>query len=233
MDHIEISKTSGAEFISHQLLKFVVNPNPMAALVNGFCDYLNMLQVNNIIDVLNELKDKIDFVEEQIQGKLYVDPPVFKDDVLPTLQKAKDELNAEKCKMYATYIMACIHPDSIDCSNKSIYMNLLDQLDYLSIFILKQLDYYTTEKRLVEKMGQNYDKEVIQVHLWGLQSCGLVDKISAKEYESLNKRGGNRRLLHPEGVSLYKRTGLGNSFLNFIVKGMPEDNTISNETIIM
>ena len=224
MDHIEISKTSGAEFISHQLLKFVVNPNPMAALVNGFCDYLNMLQVNNIIDVLNELKDKIDFVEEQIQGKLYVDQPVFKDDVLPTLQKAKDELNAEKRKMYATYIMACIHPDSLGCSNKSIYMNLLDQLDYLSIYILKHLGYYTTEKRLVETIGQSYNKEVIQVHLWQLQPCELVDKISAKEYESLNKRGGNRRLLHPEGVFLYKRTGLGNSFLNFIVKGMPEDN---------
>jgi len=224
MDHIEISKTSGAEFISHQLLKFVVNPNPMAALVNGFCDYLNMLQVNNIIDVLDKLKDKIDFVEEQILGKLYVDPPVFKDDILPTLQKAKDELNAEKRKMYATYIMACIHPDSIDCSNKSIYMNLLDQLDYLSVYILRQLDYYTTEKRLLEKMGQNYDKEAIQVHLWGLQPCGLVDKISAKELESLNTRGGNRRLRHPEGVFLFKRTDFGNSFLNFIVKGMPEDN---------
>ena len=231
MDHIEISKTSGAEFISHQLLKFVVNPNPMAALVNGFCDYLNMLQVNNVIEVLGELKDKIAFVEEQINGKLYVDPPVFKDDILSTLQKAKDELNAEKRKMYATYIMACIHPDSIDCSNKSIYMNLLDQLDYLSIFILMQLDYYTTEKRLVEKMGQNYDKEVIQVHLWGLQSCGLVDKISAKEYESLNKHGGNRRLRHSEGVFLFKRTDLGNSFLNFIVKGMPEDNSNRNETL--
>ena len=95
------------------------------------------------------------------------------------------------------------------------------------------MDYYTTEKRLVEKNVQSYDKEVTLVHLWQLQHCGLVDKISAKEYESLNKRGGNRRLLHPEGVSLYKRTGLGNSFLNFIVKGMPEDNTISNETIIM
>ena len=224
MGHIEISKTSGAEFISHQLLKFVVNPNPIAALVNGFCDYLNMLQVNNIIDVLNELKDKIDFVEEQIHEKLYVDPPVFKDDVLSTLQKAKDELNVEKRKMYATYIMACIHPNSIDCSNKSIYMNLLDQLDYLSVHILRQLDYYTTEKKIVEKMRQNYDKEVIQVHLWGLQSCGLVDKISAKEYESSDKRGGNRRLLHPEGVFLFKRTDLGNSFLNFIVKGMPEDN---------
>jgi len=228
MDHIEISKTSGAEFISHQLLKFVVNPNPMAALVNGFCDYLNMLQVNNIIDVLNELKDKIDFVEEQIHGKLYVDPPVFKDDILPTLQKAKDELNAEKRKMFATYIMACIHPDSIDCSNKSIYMNLLDQLDYLSVYILKQLDYYTTEKRLVEKIGQSYGKEVIQVHLWQLQPCGLVEKKSAQELESLNTRGGNRRLRHPEGVFLFKRTDLGNSFLNFIVKGMPKDNSNSN-----
>ncbi len=230
MAHIEISKTSSAEFISHQLLKFVINPNPMAALVNGFCNYLNMLQVNNIIDVLGKLKNKIDFVEEQILGKLYVDPPVFKNDILPTLQKAKDELNAEKRKMYATYIMACIHPDSIDCSNKSIYMNLLDQLDYLSVYILRQLDYYTTEKRLVEKMGQSYNKEVILVHLWGLQPCGLVDKISAKEYESLHKRGGNRRLLHPEGVFLYKRTDLGNSFLDFIVKGMPEDNSYNNET---
>ena len=230
MGHIEISKTSGAEFISHQLLKLVVNPNPLVALVNGFCDYLNMLQVNNIIDVLGELKVKIDFVEEQIHGKLYIDPPVFKDDILPTLQKAKDELKAEKRKMYATYIMACIHPDSIDCSNKSIYMNLLDQLDYLSIFILKQLDYYTTEKRFVEKNGQGYDKDAILVHLWNLQPCGLIDRISAKEYESLNKRGGNRRLLHPEGVFLYKRTDLGDRFLNFIIKGMLEDNGDNNET---
>lgn len=230
MAHIEISKTSSAEFISHQLLKFVVNPNPMAALVNGFCDYLNLLQINNIIDVLNELKEKIDFVEEQIHGKLYVDPPVFKDDVLPTLQKAKDELNAEKRKMYATYIMACIHPDSFGCSNKSIYMNLLDQLDYLSIYILKQLDYYTTEKILVEKIGQNYDNEVTLVHLWQLQPCGLVDKISAQEFESLYKSRGNLRMRHPEGVFLYKRTGLGNSFLNFIVNGMPEENSKYNDT---
>lgn len=231
MGHIELSKTSGAEFISHQLLKFVVNPNPMAALVNGFCDYLNMQQVNNIIDVLGELKDKIDYVEEQIHGKLYVDPPVFKDDILPTLQKAKDELNAKKRKMFATYIMACIHPDSLDCSNRSIYMNLLDQLDYLSILILKQFDYYTTEKRLIEKIGQSYDKEILLVHLWQLQPCGLIDKISAKEFENLNKRCGNRRLLHSEGVYLYKRTGLGDSFLNFIVKGMPEDNTNSNKML--
>ena len=102
-------------------------------------------------------------------------------------------------------------------------MNLLDQLDYLSIFILKQLDYCTTEKRLVESIGQNYDKETIRVHLLGLQPCGLVDKISAQELESMNKSGGNRRLRHPEGVFLFKRTDLGNSFLNFIVKGISED----------
>lgn len=33
-----------------------------------------MQQVNNIIGVLNELKDKIDFVEEQMLEKLYVAP---------------------------------------------------------------------------------------------------------------------------------------------------------------
>lgn len=121
MAHIEISKTSSAEFISHQLLKFVVNPNPMAALVNGFCDYLNLLR-------------------------------------------------------------------------------------------------------------QNYDNEVTLVHLWQLQPCGLVDKISAQEFESLYKSRGNLRMRHPEGVFLYKRTGLGNSFLNFIVNGMPEENSKYNDT---
>ena len=224
MGHIEISKTSGAEFISHQLLKFVVNPNPMAALVNGLCDYSNMLQINNIIDVLNDLNRVKDHIEEKTGRNLYCDAIVFQEDILPILQKAKDTVNEQKRKLYVSFMAACIHPDSLNCSNKSIYMSLLDQLDYLSIYILKQLDYYTTEKRVVEKIGQNYDKEAIQVHLWQLQPCGLVDKISAKEYESLNIRFGNRRLLHPEGVFLYKRTGLGNSFINFIVKGMPEDN---------
>lgn len=231
MDDIEISKTSGVEFISHQLLKYVVNSNPLAALVNGFCDYLNMQQVNNIIDVLNDLKRVKDLIEEKIGRNLYFDTIVFQEDILPILQKAKDTVNEQKRKLYVSFMAACIHPDSLNCSNKSIYMNLLDQLDYLSIFILKQLDYYTTEKRLVEKIGQNYDKEVIQVHLWGLQPCGLVDKISAQELESLNTRGGNRRLMHPEGVFLFKRTDFGNSFLNFIVKGMPGDNTNINETL--
>lgn len=223
MGHIEISKTSGAKFISHQLLKFVVNPNPMAALVNGLCDYSNMLQINNIIDVLNDLNRVKDHIEEKTGRNLYCDAIVFQEDILPILQKAKDTVNEQKRKLYVSFMAACIHPDSLNCSNKSIYMSLLDQLDYLSIYILKQLDYYTTEKRVVEKIGQNYDKETIQVHLWQLQPCGLVDKISAKEYESLNIRFGNRRLLHPEGVFLYKRTGLGNSFFNFIVKGMPEE----------
>lgn len=225
MDRIEITKTSGVEFISHQLLKLVVNSNPMTALVNGFCEYLNMQQVNNIIDVLNDLKRVKDLIEEKTGRNLYFDAIVFQEDILPILQKAKDTVNEQKRKLYVSFMAACIHPDSFNCNNKSIYMSLIDQLDYLSIFILKQMDDYTTEKRLVEKIGQSYGKEVIQVHLWQLQPCGLVNKIRAQELESLNTRGGNRRLRHPEGVFLFKRTDFGNSFLSFIVKGMPEDNT--------
>ena len=117
MDHIEISKTSGAEFISHQLLKFVVNPNPMAALLNGFCDYLNMQQVNNIIDVLNDLKRVKDLIEEKTGRNLYFDTIVFQEDILPILQKAKDTVNEQKRKLYVSFMAACIHPDSLYCNN--------------------------------------------------------------------------------------------------------------------
>ena len=229
MGNIELSKTSGAEFISHQLFEYVVNPNPMTAWVNGFCDYLNMQQVNNIIDVLNDLKRVKDLIEEKTGRNLYFDTIVFQEDILPILQKAKDTVNEQKRKLYVSFMAACIHPDSLNCNNKSIYMSLLDQLDYLSIYILKQLDHYTTEKKLVEKFGQSYDKEVILVHLWGLQPCGLIEKNSAKEIESLYKSRGNIRMRHPEGAFLYRRTDLGNSFLSFIIKGMPEDNS-NNKT---
>lgn len=230
MNQITLSKTTGIKFISGQLLKYAATPEPVSALFACFLDSLDAFQTNNIIEVLNDLNNRIDLIEEKSGRSLYFDTVVFKEDIIPILQKAKDTVNEQKRKLYVSFMAACIHPNSLDCGNKSIYMNLLDQLDYLSVYILKQLDSYTTEKKLVEKIGHNYDKEIILVHFWQLHPCGLIDKISAKEYESLNKRGGNRRLLRPEGVSLYKRTGLGNSFLNFIVKGMPEVNNNNNET---
>lgn len=229
MGSITISKTSGAEFISHQLLKFAVNPNPIAALINVFCDSLNTIQVNNIIDVLNELKTRIDFIEKKTGRNLYFDTLVFEDDILPTLQKAKEQLNARKRKLYVSFITACIHPDNLNCNNKTIFSNYLDKIDYLSIYLLNILGSYRTEKQLVEVIGSKYDENVTLVHLWDLKANNLVDVISAEEFERLHRRFGNLKLRHPENVTFYKRNRMGDELFRFIIKGMPNYN--SNEEI--
>lgn len=218
-----VSKTSLVDFTSLQLLKYAANPNPVAALINAFCDGLNTLQINNIIEVLNDLKARIDNIEEKTGRNFNLDKIVFEEDILPVLQKAKDGVNAQKRKLYVAFIAACIHPDNLDCSNKSLFSNYLDKLDYLSVYILNILEYYHTEKQLVEKIGSKYDAKVILVHLWDLKANDLVDKISGEEYERLNRRYGNIKLRHPENIFLYKRNMFGGELLNFIIKGMPKE----------
>lgn len=83
-----VSKTSLVDFTSLQLLKYAANPNPVAALINAFCDGLNTLQINNIIEVLNDLKARIDNIEEKTGRNFNLDKIVFEEDILPVLQKA-------------------------------------------------------------------------------------------------------------------------------------------------
>ena len=223
MEEITVSKTSAVEFISLQLLKYATNPNPVAALFSAFCDGMNTLQINTIVELLNELKARIDNIEEKTGRNLYFDKVVFEEDILPVLQKAKDGLNSQKRKLYVAFIAACIHPDNLDCKNKGIFSNYLDKLYYLSVYILNSLGSHLTEKQLVEKIDSKYDANVILVHLWDLKANDLVDKISAEEYEKLVRRHGNIKLLNSKNVFLYKRNKFGDEFLNFIIKGIPKE----------
>ena len=170
-----ISKTSGGEFILLQLLKYAANPNPVAALINAIFDGASTLQMNNLVNVVNELKRKLDLIEKQTGCEIYCSSPVFTNDILPVLQKAKNEVNEYKRGLYVSFMAACIHPDSLNCENKTIYLKWLDQLDYLSIYILNILNNYRTEKQLMEIIGANYDKDAILVHLYTLKSLDLVD----------------------------------------------------------
>ena len=155
--------------------------------------------------------------------KRYFDKVVFEEDILPVLQKARDGVNAQKRKLYVTFIAACIHPDNLDCNNKGIFSNYLDKLDYLSIYILNCLGSYLTEKQLVEKIDSKYDANVILVHLWDLKANDLVDKISAEEYERLVRRYGNIKLRNSQNLFLYKRNKFGGELLNFFIKGMQNE----------
>ena len=90
--------------------------------------------------------------------------------------------------------------------------------------ILHSLTQYRSEKGIVERIIQdtnnNYETDEILVHLWNLESLGLVEKISAEELEKLSKRGGNRKLRNPKDVHLYRSNRLGASLCNFITKGI-------------
>ena len=222
MEEITISKDSKIEFIARQLIKYAMNPNPIVAILNTFWEGSDTLQRNNIIDVLNDLKTRVDYVEEKTQIKIRFDAPIFSDDILPILQKAKNEFNTQKRQLYATFIAACIHPDNLNCSNKVIFSNYLDRLDYLSIYILNNIKSYCTERQLIEIIDSKEDKDTILVHLWNLKSLDLVESITADEYEK-SSRFGNRRLLNSKNVLLYKRSNLGNEFLNFMLKGIPNN----------
>ena len=219
MEEITISKDSKIEFIARQLIKYAINPNPIVAILNAFWDGSDALQRNNIIDVLNDLKARVDYIEEKTQIKIRLDTPIFTDDILPIFQKAKNEFNTQKRQLYATFIAACVHPDNLNCSNKVIFSNYLERLDYLSIYILHNIKAYCTERQLIELIDSNEDKDTILVHLWNLKSLDLVESITAEEYEK-SSRLGNRRLLNSKNMFLYKRSNLGNEFLNFMLKGM-------------
>ena len=85
-------------------------------------------------------------------------------------------------------------------------------------------DSHVSLKSMAEKLDVNI--KTIWRDLDELKSYGVIERIGddfTGEWKICKKKYF-WRLLHPEGVILFKRTGLGNSFLNFIAKGMPEDN---------
>ena len=222
----ELEKTSKLKVLLESIVKIVANgQHPILGIgANLYFDYQNALQYNNVVDFLQKLLEHLEWLNEIVLGKLFVEEPVIKKDLMQTIQLAKDEMISEKRDVYASYVTACCHPDNKDWSRKQIYLRKIEQLDYLGIGILKILEKHSREDSIVKTMSENKaftDNEDIRAQLWDLESLGLAEKISAKDYYDTQRRGGNRMVRNPENVYLYKRTKLGDGLYNFIVKGIP------------
>ncbi|MBR0488812.1 MAG: hypothetical protein IJJ68_01230 [Prevotella sp.] len=222
----ELEKTSKVKFLFESIVKIAANiQHPVLGVgANLYFDYQNVVQYNNIVDFLQKLKDRLEWLNEIVLGKLFVEEPVIKKDLMQTIQIAKDEMISEKRDLYASYVTACCHPDNKDWSRKQIYLRKLEQLDYLGIKILQVLKSQSIESRIINKIKQSdtsTDNEDVLAQLWDLESLGLVEKISAKEYNETLRRGGNRMIRNPENVFLFKRTKLGEGLYGFIIKGIP------------
>lgn len=222
----ELEKTSKIHFLFESIVKIAANiKHPVLGVgANLYFDYQNVVQYNNVVDFLQKLKERLEWLNEIVLGKLFVEEPVIKKDLMQTIQIAKDEMVSEKRDLYASYVTACCHPENKDWSRKQIYLRKIEQLDYLGIGILKILEKHSREDSIVKTMSEDKaftDNEDIRAQLWDLESLGLAEKISAKDYYDTQRRGGNRMVRNPENVYLYKRTKLGDGLYNFIVKGIP------------
>ena len=221
----KIEKKSKLETLLESITKIVgTTAHPLLGGALTICyDYQNTIQYNNIIDVLRDFEEQLRNLKVRIDRIDQEDIPVIQQ----TIQIAKDDMMPEKRKLYASFLVACCHPNNTKCKIKPIYLNKLQQLDSLGLFILKIIDSYKRELTIINDVKKNYnngiDDEDILSCLCNLESSlGLLEKRNGEELiKERAKRGGNRRLINPENVYFYKRNYLGEGLYNFIINGFP------------
>lgn len=221
----KIEKKSKLETLLESITKIVgTTAHPLLGGALTICyDYQNTIQYNNIIDVLRDFEEQLRNLKVRIDRIDQEDIPVIQQ----TIQIAKDDMMPEKRKLYASFLVACCHPNNSKCKIKPIYLNKLQQLDSLGLFILKNIDGYKRERTIINDVRKIYDNSIenedILSCLCNLESSlGLLEKRNAEELMSeRSRRGGNRRILNPENVFYYKRNYLGEGLYNFIIKGFP------------
>ena len=191
-----------------------------AAIVN----YLNDRQLNNIQDTLHKHEEQIEILQKIVGQELCVNKATYLEDLISALQKAKDEANEEKRKLYATFLTACCHPDNLKKENKRIFLEILENIDFNGVLILKELTPYYNGRNTLEHFISVFDnkcsKNDIMIQLDYLASRNLIIQCSQGDIDKLYVGIGHRkRPIAAEGL-FYKRTVLGDSFYQFLIKGL-------------
>lgn len=227
MENYEIEKVSVESTFFETIIKLCSAPS---VTISAFFEFILSLrsrnQFNNVVDVVNQHTSDLNIIKESLLDKnFYLNTPVYVEDLLSTLQKAKDETNKKKRELYASYLTACCRPENVNCSSKPIYLNKLSQLDEVGLFILQCLGSIGNPTAIMAALSSEknitINSEDFYNHLYEMESMKIVEKINVKDYLATHKRGGNRMPRNPERVFYYKRTSLGNGLYNFILTGMP------------
>lgn len=213
-----------------QLVKSAINlvvPG-LSVVVDQFANYQQNVQYNNIVDILNKHSQQIKLLMETVINQDYLKSSGYVNDILLTVQKAKDELDEEKRDIYASYLSACCHKDNISDKNKLIYLEILGRINYLDFSILKHLSKRFNGKNAIESCMSSYNLEHkekigkldIQIHLEYLLSLGLVERCDKEEvdtfYQRVKAEIPRRKLF--KNYNYYQRTYLGDNLLRFITK---------------
>lgn len=228
MEEFELNKDSLTKSSIIQMLKTALAMfPPLNFAVDLYSNYQQNVQYNNIVDVLHKHSCQLKKIEDFID-KSYMSSIQYAKDMYVTIQRAKDELNEDKRTIYASYITSCCLSENSNDHNKELYLDYIGRLDFIDIFILRNLSKYYNGKDAVEFCTSNYNiyhenkvsKLDIQIHLEHLSSMGVVERCDREEVDKFNQRVGN---VKPRGkifkkFNYYQRTYLGDGIYTFITK---------------
>ena len=203
-------------------LKAVASATPVGAMVVSL---LNDEQTRNIEDTLQKHQEQIEMLQEIVSGELHVDKAKYLEELKAALQKAKDEANEEKRKLYASYLTACCHPENTEKGNRRIFLDLIEKIDINGILILKELTTRFNGKEAIGHFTTLFDGELskndIMIQLDYLTSYRLIEKCTQEEIERFYARLGNVKARRPINyLSFYKRTVMGDALYQFVSKGI-------------
>lgn len=203
------------------ILKAAVSSTSIGAF---FVSLINDEQTHNIEDTLQKHQEQLDILKRIVIGELFVDRERYLEDLKAALQKAKDEANEEKRRLYASYITACCHPDNVEQENRRIFLDLVEKIDFTGVRILKELTTHFNGKEAVDHFSyifrEKLSKNDIRVQLDYLTSYRVIEQCSQEEIDNFLRRYGNIRTRTPRAMLFYKRTVLGDNLYNFISKGI-------------
>ena len=150
--------SAGKKIISViSFLKASASATPVGAMIVSL---MNDEQTRNIEDTLQKHQEQIEMLQEIVSGELHVDKDKYLEDLKSALQKAKDEANDEKRKLYASYLTACCHPDNSDKGNRRIFLDLVEKIDFNGIRILKELTTRYNGKEAVDYFTSLFEGEL-------------------------------------------------------------------------
>lgn len=232
MEGFDLEKESLALSSGIQMVKSALGLIPgLAPFVDLYSNYQQNVQYNNIVDVLKKHAEQIKMISHILIDKLYINSPLYAKDILITVQKAKDEFNEEKRMVFASYLTACCHTENSNNPNKDLFLDYVARLDFLDIFILKNLTMHYNGKNIVEHCTTKYNVEHevkvskfdIQIHVEHLASIGVIERCDKEEVDRFNKRHGNvlPREKTFKKLNFYQRTYLGDGIYSFLRKAEP------------
>lgn len=202
-------------------LKAAASVTPVGAMIVSL---MNDEQTKNIEDTLQKHQEQLEILQEIVSGELHVDKAKYLETLKAALQKAKDEANDEKRKLYASYLTACCHPENAEKSNRRIFLDLIEKIDFYGIRILKELTTHYNGREALDYFTfifkDELDKNDILIQIDYLTSYRLIENCSQDEIDKIHKRYGNRGEVAPKARLYYKRTALGDNLYKFISKGI-------------